>query len=113
MKYLIVYAHPEPASLNGFLRDHALAALRDAGHQVALSDLYAMRWKATADALDFPARDPEQPLDYSRASGEAYRAGQQSPEVAEEQRKTEGSVHRVQVTLVGNRGVLLRAPREP
>ncbi|KAB8144005.1 ribosome-associated translation inhibitor RaiA [Chloroflexia bacterium SDU3-3] len=30
-------------------------------------------------------------------------------EVAEEQRKTEGSVHRVQVTLVGNRGVLLRA----
>lgn len=87
MNYLIVYAHPEPTSLNGFLRDHALAALRDAGHQVALTDLYAMRWKATADALDFPARDPEQPLDYSRASGEAYRAGQQSPEVAEEQRK--------------------------
>lgn len=30
-------------------------------------------------------------------------------EVAEEQRKTEGTIHRVQVTVMGNRGVLVRA----
>jgi ribosome hibernation promoting factor len=30
-------------------------------------------------------------------------------EIAEEQRRTEGAVHRVQVTLVGEHGVLLRA----
>ena len=87
MKYLIVYAHPEPRSLNGALKDAAVAALEAAGHEVRVSDLYAMKWKAVADADDFPQRDPQERLVYHRASGDAYHGGTQSPEVADEQAK--------------------------
>lgn len=87
MRYLIVFAHPEPRSLNAALRDHAVAALVAHGHEVQLSDLYAMRFKAVADAEDFPARDPASRLIYHRASGEAYGLGQQSPDIATEQAK--------------------------
>jgi len=87
MKYFIVYAHPESTSLNGLLRDRAVITLREAGHSVVVSDLYAMGWKAVADGLDFPVRDPSVPLNYVEASGEAFRTGTQSSDVAEEQRK--------------------------
>jgi NAD(P)H dehydrogenase (quinone) len=39
---LWVFAHPEPCSLNGSLRDEGLRALTEAGHTYELSDLYAM-----------------------------------------------------------------------
>ena len=57
---MIVYAHPEPKSLNGSLKDLAVATLEGAGHEVRVSDLYAMDWKAVVDADDYgPARhDP-------------------------------------------------------
>ncbi len=87
MKYLIVYAHPEPRSLNGALKDHAVTELTRRGHEVQVSDLYAMKWKASADAEDFPGRDPGERLVYHRASGEAYHGGTQSPDVAAEQAK--------------------------
>jgi NAD(P)H dehydrogenase (quinone) len=87
MKYLIVYAHPEPKSLNGALRDRAVAALTAAEHEVIVSDLYAMRFKAVADGDDFPARDPADPLNYALASKQAFENGGQSPEIAEEQRR--------------------------
>lgn len=87
MKYLIIYAHPEPKSLTGHLKDRAVEALTAAGHEVVVSDLYAMNWKATADRDDFPARDRDTQLNYGQASKEAYANGNQSPEVAEEQRK--------------------------
>ena len=50
MKILLVYAHPEPRSLNGALKDFAVQHLQNAGHEVQVSDLYAMRWKAGFDA---------------------------------------------------------------
>jgi NAD(P)H dehydrogenase (quinone) len=87
MKYFFVYAHPEPMSLNGLLKDEATQALTAAGHQVEISDLYAMKWKAVADGEDFPERDPVTPLHYVSESGKAFRNGTQSVDVAEEQRK--------------------------
>ena len=39
MNILIVYAHPEPQSLNGSLKDFAITHLRTAGHNVQFSDL--------------------------------------------------------------------------
>ena len=39
---LIVYAHEEPQSFNGALRDRAVSVLTGAGHTVEVSDLYAM-----------------------------------------------------------------------
>ena len=58
MNVLIVYAHPEPRSLNGALKDHALAHLRRQGHSVQVSDLYAMGFKAQIDAADNSAGQP-------------------------------------------------------
>lgn len=52
MNILIVYAHPEPRSLSGALKDFAVNHLQHAGHQVQVSDLYAMQWKAQLDAAD-------------------------------------------------------------
>lgn len=87
MKYLIVYAHPEPKSLSGYLKDRAVAALEAAGHEVRVSDLYAMHWRAVADREDFPVSNPDEPLNYSKASRFAFSAGNQSQDIAEEQQK--------------------------
>src|ERR1700730_8633409 len=87
MNVLIVYAHPEPRSLNGAIRDFSVERLRRAGHDVQLSDLYAMRWKATFDAADFPDRDANEPLDPEGASKHAYETGTQTPDIAAEQDK--------------------------
>jgi NAD(P)H dehydrogenase (quinone) len=80
---LILYAHPEPRSLNGALKDLAVETLTALGHAVQVSDLYAMKWKAIADGDDFPGRDAEQRLVYWRES----RDGPLSPDVVAEQRK--------------------------
>ncbi len=87
MKILIVHAHPEPRSLNGALKDLAVEHLGARGHEVQVSDLYAMRWKAVADGDDFPERDPAERLAYARASKQAFADGTQAPEVAAEQAK--------------------------
>lgn len=61
MKTLIVYAHPEPKSLNGSLKDLAVSTLEKAGHEVRVSDLYAMSWKAVVDTADY-GPDASSPL---------------------------------------------------
>jgi NAD(P)H dehydrogenase (quinone) len=84
---LIVYAHPEPRSLNGALRDLAVRRLAERGHRVRVSDLYAMRWKAVADADDFTDQDPGERLFYERASKRAFVGGTQTADIAAEQEK--------------------------
>ena len=49
MKIFIVFAHPEPKCFNGALKDKAVATLKEAGHEVVVSDLYQMNWKAELD----------------------------------------------------------------
>src|SRR3982074_1190103 len=87
MKLFFVYAHPNPQSLNAKLKNHAIGALQRSGHEVCISDLYAMKWKAVADADDFPERDKSLPLEYMAASGEAYENGTQSKDIAPELEK--------------------------
>jgi NAD(P)H dehydrogenase (quinone) len=53
MRVLIVFAHPEPKSLNGSLKDVAVQALKEKEHEVKVSDLYGMGFKATLDREDF------------------------------------------------------------
>jgi NAD(P)H dehydrogenase (quinone) len=55
VKVFIVHAHPEPRSFSGIMKDAAVETLTRAGHEVRVSDLYAMRFKASLDADDFPA----------------------------------------------------------
>ena len=62
MNVFIVFAHPDPRSLNGAFRDVAVAELRAQGHAVQVSDLYAAGWKSAVDAADFPARAPGERL---------------------------------------------------
>lgn len=83
----IVYAHPEPRSLNGALKDSAVTYLRGAGHSVEVSDLYAMEWRAEADGRDFPQKDPADRLFYHSASKEAFITDTQAPEIKAEQEK--------------------------
>ncbi len=56
MNVLIVFAHPERESLNGTLKELAVDTLTGEGHQVQVSDLYVMNWKAVLDEGDFPER---------------------------------------------------------
>lgn len=86
MKTLIVYAHPEPTSLNASLKDLAVATLESAGHEVRVSDLYAMNWKAVVDAEDFGPHATA-PLQVARNSGRAFDAGALTPDVLAEQEK--------------------------
>ncbi|MFI6866466.1 NAD(P)H-dependent oxidoreductase [Nocardia sp. NPDC050406] len=84
MKVLVVYAHPKPDSLTGALKDVAVAQLRGEGHEVRVSDLYAMGWKAAADTGDFGEVEEG---NFMLASGEAYRNGTLSADIRAEQEK--------------------------
>jgi len=86
MKTLIVHAHPEPRSLNSSLKDLAVATLEGAGHEVRVSDLYAMNWKAAVDAADYGS-SASRPLRVALDSGRAFDAGTLTPDVLAEQEK--------------------------
>ncbi|MGO4416695.1 NAD(P)H-dependent oxidoreductase [Cupriavidus sp. KB_39] len=87
MNVLIVYAHPEPTSLNGSLKDFAMQRLAANGHAVQVSDLYAMGWKPQLDAGDTLEREAGTPFHPSLDSKRAFEGGWQSPDIAAEQDK--------------------------
>lgn len=87
MNILIVYAHPEPKSLNGSLKDFAVQHLQNAGHTVQVSDLYAMNWKPQVDAMDNTAWSGGMPFNPSLESKNAFEGGTQSADIAAEQEK--------------------------
>lgn len=66
MKILIVYAHHEPASFNAALLQQKVATLREEGHEVMVSDLYAMGFNPVASAEDFTVRRFPDALQYDR-----------------------------------------------
>ncbi|HEX5356511.1 MAG TPA: NAD(P)H-dependent oxidoreductase [Aquabacterium sp.] len=56
MKALIVHAHPEPRSFSTALMSTAVEELRHQGHEVQVSDLYAMGFNPVASSADFNQR---------------------------------------------------------
>ena len=86
-KILIVHAHPEPTSLTRGLVEVSVETLQQQGHEVLLSDLYGMQWKAVFDEHDFPFRADPQRLSFVTESGHSYATGQQAPDIESEQRK--------------------------
>lgn len=86
MNVLWVFAHPEPRSLNGALRDHGTATLRRHGHRVRHSDLYAMRWNPVAGPGDV-AHDPREPLRLGPATEHARATGALAPDIRAEHAK--------------------------
>ena len=87
MNVLLVYAHPEPRSLNGSLKDFSIARLQAAGHAMQVSDLYAMNWKAALDAEDHLDRPNDAHFHPSLDSKHAFENNLQSPDIALEQEK--------------------------
>ncbi|MGY8638405.1 NAD(P)H-dependent oxidoreductase [Bradyrhizobium sp. 14AA] len=84
MKVLIVFAHPESRSLNGSLRDVAVAELRAQGHEVLVSDLHAQGWKSEVDRADFPSLPTDARLAPAAASKQAFAADTLTADVRSE-----------------------------
>ncbi len=53
MKVLIVLAHPEPRGFNAAMAERARLVLANAGHEVAVSDLYAMGFDPRSTRASF------------------------------------------------------------
>ncbi len=87
MNILLVYAHPEAQSLNGSLKNFTVKHLQDAGHQVQVSNLYAMKWKASLDGDDRTDWDSANRFSPVLDSRIALEQGTQSADIALEQEK--------------------------
>lgn len=87
MHVLIVHAHPEPRSFNGALTGQAVSTLSGLGHTVEVSDLYAMKFKAVADADDYCEREDPGYLRIDREQTHAHELAAVAADVRAEQAK--------------------------
>ena len=87
MKALIIYAHEEPKSFNGALRDTAVRVLREAGHAVEVSDLYAMGFNPVGGKHDFTTLADPDYFKYGAEQTKATQAKTFAADVAAEQEK--------------------------
>lgn len=87
MKIFYIYAHPEPKSFNGALKDRALAALPEKGHEVKFSNLYAMKFNPVLTASDFPERKNTEFFNAFLEAIKASNTGAFAPDIKEEMEK--------------------------
>ena len=87
MNVLIVYAHPEPKSFCGALKNLAVSTLTEAGHSVQVSDLHAMNFQAVASKEDFLELDNPDFFKYQVEQKIAYENGKLAPDIVAEQNK--------------------------
>jgi NAD(P)H dehydrogenase (quinone) len=64
MKAHIVFVHPNLQSYNGQLRTTAIQTLQGFGWTVSVSDLFQMKFKASADEDDFTELDNNDFFDF-------------------------------------------------
>ncbi|MDD9709752.1 NAD(P)H-dependent oxidoreductase [Seohaeicola sp. SP36] len=82
---LIVVAHPERSSFNHAMAQAAASALREAGHNVTVSDLYAEGFRADVGRHDMSSvADPER-FHVQAEQSEAVRNIAFAPDIAREQ----------------------------
>lgn len=91
MNVLLVHAHPEPRSFCTAMRDRAVAALESLGHEVVVSDLYAMRFEPVAKAEDFASRRDPDHLVYALEQRHAFETGTLAADIAAEVEKIRSS----------------------
>lgn len=84
MKVLIVYAHSQPASFNAALLEAAKTTLLSEGHEVQVSDLYAMKFNPVASEEDFKERRFEGHMQYDREQKHSVTNGTFSDDIAAE-----------------------------
>lgn len=84
MKVLIVHAHPEPKSFCAAMKSVAQEELERAGHEVQVSDLYAMQFNPVASVDDFTQRaDPDYCV-YALEQRHAVKTASLSPDIQTE-----------------------------
>ncbi|XP_051826734.1 ribosyldihydronicotinamide dehydrogenase [quinone] isoform X2 [Antechinus flavipes] len=89
-RVLIIYAHQDPKSMNGSLKDAAVTELSSQGCQVTVSDLYAMNFEPRATRKDIVgALSNSKSFNYAAETYEAYKKGALSSDVVEEQKKVQ------------------------
>ena len=86
MNVLIVFAHPEPKSMNGLLKNKAIEVIKELGLQYKLSDLYAIDFPASVSKKEFPFYQAEF-FDLQQAQAEAENLDQQPGFIKVEQEK--------------------------
>ena len=91
MNVLIVHAHPEPQSFTAAMKDVAVAHFTGAGHQVVVSDLYAMNWNPVASAADFGTRGNGEYMNYALEQRANVDAGTLAPDIEAELQKLEAA----------------------
>jgi len=84
MNVLYIYAHPEPRSFNGALRDIAMVTLARSGHQVKVSNLYVMKFKAVLDPQDFRIRADPDHFNPATEQIHGVKTGSLAPDIREE-----------------------------
>jgi NAD(P)H dehydrogenase (quinone) len=87
MKVFIVHAHPEPQSFNAALKDLAVETLPALGHEVQVSDLYAMGFNPVASAQDFSPRANPDYLVYALEQRSAFQKGALAADIRAELEK--------------------------
>lgn len=75
MNILIVHAHLEARSFCSALKDTAVEVLSNQGHNVVVSDLYALGFDPVARAEDFGTLSDPSHFRYNREGGAALAAG--------------------------------------
>lgn len=90
MNVLIVYAHPESRSFNGAMKDAAAVTLRSLGHEVTVSDLYAMAFDPVVGAGDFTGERVDGDfLSVAREQTRAHESKTLAADIVAEQHKLE------------------------
>jgi NAD(P)H dehydrogenase (quinone) len=87
MNVLIVYAHPEPKSFNGALRDLAVSRLRTQGHRVQVSNPYEMDFNPIGGRHDFTVLENPGYFKYGVEQIAATEKKRFAPDVASEQKR--------------------------
>uniref|UniRef100_UPI00193A3792 ribosyldihydronicotinamide dehydrogenase [quinone]-like n=1 Tax=Styela clava TaxID=7725 RepID=UPI00193A3792 len=86
---LIVYAHPEPTSFTGSMKDVSVKTLESMGCNVKVSDLHSMHFKATTSKDDIMGEITATRFDYLNEKSAAVKEGRLSQDIMDEIEKIE------------------------
>jgi putative NADPH-quinone reductase len=89
MKVFLIYAHPEPGSFNGAMFSKAQEIFLQAGHELRISDLYAMKFDPVSGRNNFTTLENPHFFKQQLEELHATAAGAFVPPIASEQEKLE------------------------
>ncbi len=91
MKAHIVFAHPNLKSYNGQLRNTAIQTLEALGWSVSTSDLYQIKFKASADEDDFTSLYDSDFFDLQKEQHAALQTGSFADDISREHQLLEAA----------------------